>query len=103
MPTAARWSNAIFPKQGTTGPNSFRRYDTTSTRFLGGFLVSAYEIVSFGVGYNYKEILEHPINIEEIISKVWMNDEFVRKSGSGVRASTRIPSNVPLAREIFHP
>lgn len=86
-----------------TGSNSFRRYDTNSNRFLGGFLVSAYEIVSFGVGFNYKEILEQPIDIEEVIKHVWMNADFVRRSGSGVRASTRILSNVPLAREVFHP
>ena len=89
--------------QASTGEDSFRRYDLNKQKFMGGFLVSAYEIVTLGVGYNYKLLSRSSLDIRKVISEIWMNDEFVRKSGSGVRASIRIPNNVPLGRKMFKP
>jgi hypothetical protein len=34
---------------------------------------------------------------------VWKNPTFKNWSGSGIRASSRIPKLVPLGREIFKP
>jgi hypothetical protein len=41
----------------TTGDNSFKRYKSQNDRFLGGFLLSAYEVVALGIGYNYQNPL----------------------------------------------
>jgi hypothetical protein len=87
--------------QNSTGANSFRRYDPDRDGFIGGFLVSAYETVALGVGYNYKALSRKIGDIEKIIRNIWKHDVFIKNSGAGVRASTRIPNNIPLGRKMF--
>jgi Protein of unknown function DUF262 len=83
--------------------DAFRRYDPSRKRFVGGFLVSAFEAVGLGVGYNYKALLKKPGRIRENAQKLWTDPEFVDNSGSGVRASTRLPKIVPYGRKLFRP
>jgi uncharacterized protein with ParB-like and HNH nuclease domain len=85
------------------GSDSFRRYDPVKDRFVGGFLISAYELVALGVGYNYERIIPKPINVVEITKKLWMNENFTSRSGSGIRASSRIPNTLLLGRKAFRP
>lgn len=84
------------------GEECLRRYDNEKHKFMGGFLLSAFEAVALGVGYNY-EFLEKSVNIDlvAVISKIWKSKEFIKNSGSGVRASSRIPSIIPLGRNMF--
>ena len=89
--------------RNTLGSQSFHRYDLGKSKFLGGFLVSAFELVALGVGYNHRELAQQNINIEDITKGLWQNDEFINYSGSGVRASSRIPHTVPLGRQAFRP
>ncbi len=83
------------------GVDSFKKYNTIKSKFLGGFLVSAYEIVAIGLGYNYPNFLSQRIDIPSIVKKLWENPNFTSKSGSGIRASSRIPNTIPLGREAF--
>jgi uncharacterized protein with ParB-like and HNH nuclease domain len=112
----AQASNFDFPEEidafnttfsileATTKENSFRKYDPQRGRFMGGFLLSAFEAVALGIGYNHKELQKaNNSNIEAVICSVWSNEEFIRRSGSGSRANYRIPKIVPLGREIFKP
>jgi hypothetical protein len=87
----------------TVGSDSFRKYDASKGRFSGGFLVSGFEVVALGIGYNYETLSKKPIDIRTIIEQVWRNENFTSKSGSGVRASSRVPNTVPLGRKIFKP
>ena len=87
----------------TFGNDSFRRYDPASDRFVGGFLISAFELVAIGIGYNYKEILAKPIDVVKITKDLWMNENFTSRSGSGIRASLRIPNTLSLGRKAFKP
>lgn len=87
----------------STGSDSFKRFDAAKGRFGGGFLVSAYEVVALGIGYNYRVLSSDGLDIRSVIQKVWRNEKFTSKSGSGVRASTRVPNTVPLGRTIFKP
>jgi len=81
--------------------DAFRRYDATRNRFVGGFSISAFEVVALGVGYNYKKLFQKPDSIPPIVQRVWTNPVFVNNSGAGVRASTRIPKVVPLGAKLF--
>jgi hypothetical protein len=87
----------------TLGDDSFRRYDAKRNRFVGGFSVSAYEVVALGVGYNYRRLEKNSSKIEPTAKRIWSDPEFTTNSGSGIRASTRVPRIVPFAREIFTP
>ena len=87
---------------------SFRRYDAVKGRFLGGFSVSAYEAVTSGVYTNLSEWrdLEATARAEALgrrVQDLWAAPEFRENSGSGVRASTRLPKIVPFARSHFKP
>ena len=87
------------------GDRSFRRYDTVKKRHLGGFLISAFEPIALGIGYNYKHYSSQTDlrRIEGKGKRLWDEHKFLSHSGSGVRASTRIPSNIPLGRSLFTP
>lgn len=84
----------------TSGSDSFRRYRPQDDRFLGGFLLSAYEVVALGIAYNYENL--PPINeISDRIKSVWRNETYNNCSGAGVNASRRLPYLIPLGRTIF--
>jgi hypothetical protein len=34
---------------------------------------------------------------------VWQKEQFTSKSGSGIRASSRVPNTIPLGRKLFKP
>lgn len=81
--------------------NSFRRYDPNKEKFVGGFLVTPFEIFALGIGYNYSKVYGADIDIEERIKDFWSEDQPGLRTGSGVRASTRIPTTIPFGRELF--
>ena len=87
------------------GADCFHRYDTQKQKFLGGFLLSAFETVALGVGYNYESILNSKENFDLLakIKALWGNNEFTKSIGSGKTASLRMPKIVPLARDLFKP
>ena len=87
------------------GERSFRKYDTEKKRHWGGFLISAFEPIALGVGYNFANYSDASAlqKIDDIGKKLWTNTEFLNRSGSGVRASTRVSSNIPLGRQLFAP
>jgi hypothetical protein len=87
----------------STKANSFRKYDPAKDKFIGGFLVSPYEAVALGIGYNYKAVQQSDLKVEELVKGIWTNDEFRTWSGSGITASRRLPRIIPLGRKIFKP
>ncbi len=89
--------------ESSTGSDSFKKYDAAKARFMGGFLVSGFEVVALGLAYDYKEATQIRLDIKSIIEGVWQNDQFTSKSGSGIRASSRVPNTIPLGRKIFKP
>jgi len=87
----------------TTKEDSFRKYNAVKDRFLGGFLVSAFEAVALGIGYNLDRISNQKIDVEQKIKQLWQMQVFTESAGSGIRASTRIPKVIPLGRDLFRP
>jgi hypothetical protein len=80
---------------------SFRRYEQTRDRFVGGFSVSAYEVVALGVGYNFKKLHAIANGIVQEVKSMWSDPEFLENSGSGIRAAGRIPKVIPYGRTLF--
>jgi hypothetical protein len=94
--------------QKTIGLNSFRKYDSNKQKFVGGFLVSAFEILALGMGYHYQKYNNLSIELlnEQLIEKIryaWETQEFTSSSGSGARASWRLPKTIPFGRKLFNP
>ncbi|MGV0597766.1 DUF262 domain-containing protein [Mycolicibacterium porcinum] len=87
----------------TLGESSFKRYD--GSRFLGAFSVSAYETIAIGIGENIEaweaQEAAKPGSVQKQITAWWQDPEFRSGSGSGIRASTRLPKTLPAARRFF--
>lgn len=85
--------------------NCFRRYDIKKNRFMGGFLISAYEAVALGIGFNVKSKKNTALQqkLRENIKSIWKNTLLKNNSGSGVRANIRIPIALGVGRKIFKP
>jgi len=83
------------------GDDAFRRFDKKRNRFVGGFSVSAFEAIGVGIGYNPKKAKASPSAIEQKVKEMWSDSEFVDNSGSGIRASSRVPKIIPYGRKLF--
>jgi hypothetical protein len=80
----------------TLGEDSFRRYDTKKKRYQGALLVSLFEVVAVGIGRRLLRGYELP-DATAFFTKhrgLWENMRPLTFVGSGVRASTRIPSTI---------
>lgn len=85
----------------TLEDDAFRRYDKAKERFVGAFSVSAYEALAIGMGYNPKPAKTNPVGIVPKIKAMWADKAFVNNSGSGIRASSRVPKIIPYGRSTF--
>jgi len=84
----------------TTGMNSFRKYSDERERFMGGFVLSPYEVVALGLGYDTDSMPDDD-EMEDRVRGIWNNETLQTWSGSGITASRRLPRLVPLGRELF--
>jgi uncharacterized protein with ParB-like and HNH nuclease domain len=84
----------------TVGTNSFRKFNKEKNKFVGGFVLSPFEVVAFGIGFN--ESNPPPDDkIEKLVKSVWENTIYKQWSGSGITATRRLPRLIPLGRELF--
>lgn len=82
---------------------SFKKYDSSKCKHLGGFLISAFESIALGIGYNTASYDNDAIGseIEEKVRSLWSDPEFLSRNGRGVNAMTRLRSTLPLGRRRF--
>ena len=90
------------------GDDAFKRYDAAREKFMGGFSISAFEVVTSGVSANIDAWLGHPQGerqelLRRRVAGIWSNASYTSNSGSGIRASSRLPKTIPFAREYFTP
>jgi hypothetical protein len=94
------FKNTFDLLQSELSEKSFKRYNTEKSKFQGGFLVTQYEVVAYGLAYNLNENIEIT-DLEEKIASIWSNKHFADWSGSGVTAARRLPRLSPFGRELF--
>jgi hypothetical protein len=82
------------------GADAFKRFSTKKRRHEGGFLLSQYEVVAFGVVHNLTR-LPSDASIKTRIEKIWENKDYTDWAGSGITATRRLPHLIPLGRELF--
>ena len=89
----------------TLEEQSFHRYDTIKRKYVGGFSLSAFEAIAIGLGFHFEEYLSGAAvpNVGTVPQRLWSDPIFQTYSGSGVRASSRIPNIIPLGRRFFAP
>jgi Protein of unknown function DUF262 len=100
-PAAERRFKATFDILASAeGDHAFARYAQDRDRFMGGFILSAFEVIAFGLGYN----IDASPAAEDLVPRikaVWANSTYKEWSGSGITATRRLPRLVPLGRDIF--
>ena len=87
--------------QQSIGADAFRRYNSISSKHVGGFLVSAFEAVALGIAADPSNAIDKPDDLGALVRGIWSDTEFTGSAGSGVRASTRIPRVIPYGRGRF--
>lgn len=83
---------------GAVGENAFRRFHNGN--FKGGFLLSPFEVIAYGLGYNYPNLP----NIDETLLKIkelFQDQDYIQWSGTGAKANWRLPHLLPLGRRMF--
>jgi len=84
------------------GSNCFRRYDPEKKKFVGGFLLTPYEVFALGIGYHYNTVCEHPNKYHDIIKQFWeSNYPQIESKVTGVNAMARLRVTIPLGRKLF--
>ena len=97
---ATRFRETFDHLKVALGPNAFRRY--SNGQFKGGFLLSPFEVVAFGLGFNHPDF-PSPEEITKRTQQLYLDTVYQKWSGSGVRANSRLPHLIPLGRDIFRP
>lgn len=85
------------------GENAFKKYK--DGRYLGAFSLSIFEVIGLGLGFNVSDYDEnnpkHLAKIREVSENLLANPLFVRNSGSGAKAASRLPHILPMGRELL--
>lgn len=88
------------------GADAFKRWD--GNRHVGGFLISAFDAIAYGVAINRNaiEAMDTTVRSEWLRTKIrtlWAEDVFRENSGSGVRGTTRLTKLLPFGQAHFTP
>jgi hypothetical protein len=84
----------------SVGSDAFKRFNKKKRKHEGGFLLSQYEVVALGLGYD----IDKPVangEIPGIIQSIWSNNHYTEWAGSGITATRRLPQLIPLGRKLF--
>lgn len=90
------------------GEDSFKKYDNDREKHQGPVLMSAFELVAMGLGFNSEQyesgsLVIGPERIGQLSRDAWNDAGFTNNSGSGIGVETRIRENIPLGRSRFAP
>jgi len=86
------------------GEDIFRKWEPQKDKFTGAFSIAAFEVIATGLAKNitlYHDTPESMDILKTKIKSVSTNPTFTENSGSGKRASTRLPHFLPLGEQIF--
>jgi hypothetical protein len=95
------FKNTFRMTYGALDDGAFKRYDVKKNKFVGGFLLSAFEVIALGIGYNSEKTKLTSKEIIETVKKMWSQKEYTDNSGSGVKAASRLPKLIPIGRKLF--
>jgi hypothetical protein len=84
----------------TVGSDAFKRFNSAKNRHEGGFLLSQFEVVALGLGYNIDNDIDDK-KVPELIQSIWATKKYTDWAGSGITATRRLPRLVPLGRNLF--
>jgi hypothetical protein len=79
--------------------NAFKKYDTKKKKPTGSFLISVFEIMALGLGYNFDRFANITDDyIRQVHEKLFVEEKAI---SIGMRASTRLSKTVKVGRDCF--
>ena len=91
---------------GALEGDAFRKYIPSSDRFLGAFLISAFEAAAMGVAFNiekWKGELRWKEKLAQRVKELWALPAFTQNIGIGISSSIRMQHTIPLGRSQMVP
>ena len=82
------------------GDDAFRRYNSEKGKFLGGFSVSAFEVLALGLGFHVEDDKYTAPDLREVAQKAWSESDVIQ-SMKGRRSGERLRNTLTLGREIL--
>ena len=79
---------------------AFKRFSETKGRHEGGFLVSQFEVVALGIGFNARKPIQDS-KIARTVQSIWSLPDYTNWQGAGITATRRLPQLIPLGRKLF--
>jgi uncharacterized protein with ParB-like and HNH nuclease domain len=80
--------------------NVFKKYYSQKNKFMGGFILSVYEVVAFGLGYNIKRSSGYIDR--DLVCQVLSHPDYLSYSGSGKTVTQRLSKLLSLGRSVFY-
>lgn len=100
---AAIFLNTFTFLNKVLGENSFKKY--SGGKYTGAFSLSIFEVIAIGLGKqieNYNaENPEHVSKLKQVSESLQENEIYSRNSGSGAKASSRMPHILPLGEALL--
>lgn len=98
----------VFTIVAALGPDTFRKFDARRGKTVGAFSVSAYEAMTLGIAQNLDVWLtvdpdRRADQLAACAQRLWADDDFLKYSGAGVRATTRAPKMGPVGKRVVIP
>lgn len=104
---ANRFSQTFSLLDECLGDNAFRRFDRDKDRFLGPFSISAFEVITAGVGAHIEAwVASESVTAGGLATRIcqlWSESDFRANSGTGVSPRRRAPRLIHFGRDYFQP
>ncbi len=84
-----------------TGSDTFRKFGHLTDNFSGGFIVSAFEIVAFGIGYDPDQFVNSNLLVRDCIKESARLIETEPIRWAGQNTTFRLPKTIQLGRRVF--
>jgi uncharacterized protein with ParB-like and HNH nuclease domain len=85
----------------TLGENAFKNFNVKKNKFQGGFVVSAFEVIALGIGYNLSNKNLTNERIIELTKKFWAEKNSGKIKWSGRNTTHRLLITLAYGRKLY--
>lgn len=97
--TATDVFTTTFGVVGEAGPDAFRRFDSEKQDFVGGFLITAFEVIAMGLGYNIAAGKPYRTDVRDAAVELW--SEMETGFATGLSTEARLSRMLPRGRDLM--
>lgn len=83
------------------GDQIFKKWNASKSRFQGGFLNTAYEVLAMGLGYQIANGQAHRDDLLEAARDLWQQPDMTTRFATGKATEQRLALMLPKGRELL--